>query len=174
MKKKIFAILLVGLLIFSGCEKEKSLVEENKTKEEVKKAIVKFDNKEFELNKNENHEELNYKTNEKELKTSGSGMFKKIQYIVVKDGDEDTLIDITLMYNKGKTIEQALEGISYTFTNKKVGDITYKYFELEDEEYMTHTYLYEFNNNTYTIKLAYKNDIGNFEEEFIKNVTFKK
>ena len=84
MKKKIFAILLVGLLIFSGCEKEKSLVEENKTKEEVKKAIVKFDNKEFELNKNENHEELNYKTNEKELKTSGSGMFKKIQYIVVK------------------------------------------------------------------------------------------
>ena len=101
-------------------------------------------------------------------------MFKKIQYIVVKDGDEDTLIDITLMYNKGKTIEQALEGISYTFTDKKVGDITYKYFELEDEEYMTHTYLYEFNNNTYTIKLAYKNDIGNFEEEFIKNVTFKK
>ena len=168
MKKKLI-ILLLSIFIIAGCScsKKEELKEENKTNENTN--IVNIDNKSIELNKEDNHYNLYYKYNEKEFKSELLEQYKYLEYT----SSNKEIVTIKLMYYKNKSINNIMDGTGYELKDKKIGNTDYKYFEFYEEEILTHSYVYNYNNDTYTINFASNTDMNSLEEIFMKNVYFK-
>lgn len=182
MKKKILLSLLVvaGLFAITGCGNSSNNSNTNSNnKENNKYDTVKIYDKTIQLNSKEKIQKMSFMTNEKDLiyRTSGTNA----AYVTYEDDSHPddiivdygvTVVNVSMRYFEGKTIETVMSQAPYQRTAKKVGDIEYQYFEYTDNGIKGYCYSYEYDGSTYTITFEAKIDISSLVETFMKNVSF--
>ena len=177
MKKKIVIVILIliSCFIMTGCKSEQTSnnKQNNQSQEQKEKEIkVKVGEYEYDLSLTENSsfEKMKYKYPHA---TSVNSLGTYTLYTYPKTGEENRLFTIGITNFTSKTVEKAMAGAPDTVLmgTKTINGIDWQQYEVEGKN---HTYAYEFDHDTYTISFLYDDDLGNFEEEFMKTVSFSK
>ena len=180
MKKKIFLlgliviILISGLLILTGCgAKNETKESEEQPETAVDETLVKINGLEFHLNKEASFKGLNYViVNEfKEVIHD-----RYVQYNYYQE-DSTNLLFYRVFYYENQSKEKAIEDLgldsTITLTDGKTDNIEYKFYEQPRNDGGTiHFYFINKDGNTYVLHFVSKYDIKDFEEKVIKSVKF--
>ncbi len=87
---------------------------------------------------------------------------------------EDVLFTISIVYFKGKDVDEVMSGSDYNMTDRTAGGLTYRYFEDSEDGTAEHTYVRYFNGTTYAISFVSDFDTAALETAFLANVRFEK
>jgi len=170
MKKLLVCILSLTLLFaFVGCKKEGKPI----SYPEEKKISFLLDGQEFALNSKGTFQAVRFRENPYDFIVKTAANSHSMSYIV----DEKPVFQIAIVYFEGQTMNQVLAEIDEEITEKKVGDITYKYYESTfDDEYarqiVSHQYVYEKDDIPYIISFSFASVDTNLEQVFMENVRF--
>ena len=122
------------------------------------------------LTKEANHGDMYFKENVSEMELAGYEQSFSLYYN--KDGGQ--IFVIRLVYFKGSSIDEVMSGSDNVLTDKTVNGLQYKYFEYDEHGTPAHTYLYNFNDTTYSIIFLSSFDMTSLETLFLNNVHFEK
>lgn len=171
MKKFLVCLLSLTLLLgFVGCKKtEKPVI----TYPEEKKINFTIGDQEYPLNSKGTFKAMRFRENPYDCVVGTSANTHMMSYSV----DNNPAFQVVDVYFEGQTIDEVIAEVEAETTEKKVGDITYRYYEtsFQDEqarEVITHNYLYEFEGVTYLISFYFADVETNIEQVYMENVRF--
>ncbi len=172
--KKLISIILLCLCVFSvftlsSCKKAGGDDAKNDNKKNGG-ATFTINGVDIELDSESNHYDLYYKENWRELHRETMGSFRNIDYT---NDQGERVFDVRLVYFKDKSIDEVMAESDYTYTEKTHNGIKYQYFEYSEGGKPGHTYVYNYNGNTYTISFASAYDMTSLEDVFMSQVYFK-
>ena len=164
MKKKYLFIIIVCIFILSGCSLTKKEQESGVIKvKEISNSIGDYD---LSLNREGSFKEINFKyPNDASINSVGT-------YTIVtlnKKESDDTLFKIAFSYYENKNMVDAMKSDKLEQKDIKTYNGNRWVMYLVEGRY--HTYAIEKNNSTYAIDFIYDDDLGSFEEDFMKSVT---
>ena len=173
MKKRLLLLLFIFVAVFSltGCTSKKK---ETKKKEDA--ITIKINKEEVELTGDEYLKNMHYKSNGVKLAPNTVGYRRVLTY---KDSKGDIKLLISMAAFTA-TYEQITKSIEGTISDVTIGDITYKYYEMNNYEHSdmgvgtnSHAYMYEFADEWYVISFVSKEDTRDLEATFLSYVTFE-
>ena len=169
--KKLLAFLTAMLLlsVFAACgttggEDSKSSTESGPS------GSVEFTiaGRTVELSYETNHRNLFYRENVTDMRRDTVG---SVRYISDNFGG-DPVFEIQLVCFAGKSVDEVMEGTDAELSDKTVNGTTYKYFEFDKNGVPGHTYVYTYENDTYTISFESSYDMTSLESAFMGTVRF--
>lgn len=166
MKKKVLLTLLIILCLtfVTGCGND---LKDNTKIEETEGVLI--NNERVKLSYETSHLNMYYKTNITLFSGDTLNSVRNIRYI----NNGKTIFELNLVYFENKSIDEVMSASNYEISTKKINDLEYQYFEFEVNQKKGHTYVYNYNDTTYTISFTFEDDISDFEKEFMNNVYFK-
>ena len=177
MKKKIIvlSVLVMSLLIITGCEKKEEIKEENKI---VDPTLFIIKDKEFHLDTDKEFEGLKYMTSKdfKEI-NNVTPASTYIQYNYQPEGSSNYFYFRILFYKK-KNIEYAKNDYlgnedDFEYKDVSINNIDYKMIDEERTDGTIHHYFITKNGNTFIIDFISQNDIADFENKVLNTISFK-
>ena len=179
MKKKILFIslislvLIVGLFVLTGCG-AKNEGEENNTEEPVDESLVKINELEFHLDKEEEFKGIKYAISEDFIKAEHDISIPYIQYSYRQE-DGTNLLFLRIFYYENKDNNYALNDLgkdeNVTLVDGKTDNIEYKVYEEPREDGGTiHFYFINKDGSTYAINFVSKYDIKDFENKVLNSI----
>lgn len=166
MKKKYIILILLVVVFLCACDAKTN--KKGDTKEDVTTK-----------------EDTSLKVGEYDLSLTESGSFQEVHYqypsdtavnslgtytiLVYTKKDDSVLFKVAFSKYENKTITEAMNSDKLKQLGiKHYGNLDWLQHEVEGKY---HNYAIEKNGNTYVIDFIYDEDLGDFEEEFMKNVT---
>lgn len=176
MKKNILSVLipavLCSALFLSGClgfdNAETRETAETRASAELAEDAVVINGEVIRLTYESNHRNLYYKESVTQFQTNTMGAFCNLTHY--KDGED--VVDIRLVYYNGKNISEVMSESDNEISLKTIGDKEYQYFDYEVNGRPGHTYLYQYEDTTYSISFESIYDTASLEAGFMKYVRF--
>ena len=162
MKKKLLLIIIVLLLFCSGCVlKNKTNTSKNTLEKEINSNGYNLS-----LTKFGNFEKLSYKYPDGVIVNS-LGTYT----ILVYNKEDDTpLFKVGITKFDHTDVDEAMNSSSAVKNGtKNYNNIDWIMYDVDGKN---HSYAYKYGYDTYSINFIYDEDLGNFEESFMKNVKF--
>ena len=168
MKKIIKIIMLVLIFsMFIGCEKK----EDNKELDNKKNVIeIEVDGITIKLDYKREFKDMSFI-----IPSSSQTMTVGTYFFCDYMNGEDFIFRIATYYFENKTVEETMEGSSESSLGTKTinGREWHIYKDVSQNGENILNYVYQNNNDTYTITFIYVKDLNDFIDTFMKLVDFK-
>ena len=160
MKRKFFVILVLFIVIVTGCD-----INNSKTVNIKDKEINDVGDYDLSLNKDGAFKELSFKYPNDCIVNS----LDTYTMLTFNKKESDVLLfRIAFSYYENKNIVEVMN--SNKVEQKDIKSYNGNNWVMYEVEGHYHNYAIEKNNNTYVIDFIYDDDLGVFEENFMKNV----
>ena len=161
MKKKLLIVCLIILVFSVGCvNKKTNNNSSNSSSNDITEKGYNLD-----LTDTSSFKKLSYKYPH-DVTISSLGTYTMLIYNK-DDGSQLFKIGITKFDNM--SVDDAMQGASATkVATKNYNGIDWVQFDSGGNN----SYVYQYNNDTYNISFLYDEDLSDFEDNFMKNVTF--
>lgn len=177
--KKIFSILLMGVLVFglTGCNstnKEENIEKEN---EVVDETLFKIKDKEFHLDTDREYEGLKYKTSSEFKEIDNYTLSSTYMQYNYQPENSSNYFYFRILFYKGKDIDFAKNDYlgdeeQFEYKDVKINDIDCKMIDEERTDGTIHHYFVIKDGNVYIIDFISQNDIKDFENKVLKSISF--
>ena len=190
MNKKVLLVglisilIIAGLFVLTGCNNKEEEGEiqvsinnqiQNRTSNKTSKNNSDTEGVAVNLSNDTTFMNMHYKENVADFYSDTMGNNRVIRY----SENGKTVSEIKMAYVDGDSIDQLKGPAEYTITPKEVKNIEYQYGEWEannaesEEPIRVHQYFYTFDGKTYSIAFYSNEDISEFEQSFMDDVSFK-
>lgn len=159
-----YCLLLFLCLLFVGCKDNLTTISTD-----IEENEVVVNGEKVKLSYETNFYEMHYKENVAKFTSNTMGQQRIISYRV----KDETMMEIHIVRFPNKSVEEVMKNTEYQIINKRMNDLSYQYFEYQVNEQHGHTYVYNYQGNTYTINFIFSKNINSLEKLFMNNVTFK-
>ena len=165
MKKIVLCFTIFLMLFLTSCQKKTTPIDNN----EIVKVTVGEET--FKLTSQSSLNNIHF--NENYIDFNAGTASSKMHYIQYhKNGD--VVFEIRVLYEDTHSFEENKKVLGQKESERTINGLTYAYFNYKlDTGETAHTYMYNYNDITYTVMFVSKIDITNLEETFMKYVYFE-